>query len=93
MKNDYFQHLGSVVTNNGYSDWANYGKLMQRLNLCGIVSVDVKMIIALNVLRMEYGLSKMRICHMWAGAGKNQNLEIYACSPEDSSFKSGIYSI
>jgi hypothetical protein len=32
--------------------------LMQRLNLCGIVSVDVKMIIALNVLRMAYGLSK-----------------------------------
>ena len=58
-ENDYFQHLGSVVTNNGYSDWQlRKFQLMQRLNLCGIVSVDVKMIIALNVLRMEYGLSK-----------------------------------
>lgn len=28
----------------------------------------------------------MRICHMWAGAGKIK-FGIYACSPEDSSFK------
>ena len=28
----------------------------------------------------------MRICHMWKGAGKI-NFGIYACSPEDSSFK------
>ena len=47
-ENDNFQHLGSVVTNNGYSDWAT----------TEIDAVDVKMIIALNVLRMAYGLSK-----------------------------------
>ena len=29
---------------------------------------------------------QMRICHMWAGAGKIK-FGIYACSPEDSSFK------
>ena len=56
-ENDSFQALGSVVTNNGYQI-GQLRKLMQRLNLCGIVSVDVKMIIALNVLRMAYGLSK-----------------------------------
>ena len=28
----------------------------------------------------------MRICHMWAGAGKIK-FGIYACSSEDSSFK------
>ena len=56
-ENDNFQHLGSVVTNNDIQI-GQLRKLMQRLNLCGIVSVDVKMIIALNVLRMAYGLSK-----------------------------------
>ena len=31
-------------------------------------------------------LRQMMICHMWAGAGKIK-FGIYACSPEDSSFK------
>lgn len=56
-ENDNFQHLGSVVTTMDIQI-GQLRKLMQRLNLCGIVSVDVKMIIALNVLRMAYGLSK-----------------------------------
>ena len=28
----------------------------------------------------------MRVCHMWRGGGKIR-FGIYACSPEDSSFK------
>lgn len=28
----------------------------------------------------------MRVCHMWEGAG-NIRFGVYACSPEDSSFK------
>ena len=30
--------------------------------------------------------TQMRVCHMWEGAGKIR-FGIYACSPEDSSFK------
>lgn len=30
--------------------------------------------------------SQMRVCHMWEGAG-TISFGIYACSPEDSSFK------
>ena len=31
----------------------------------------------------------MRICHMWAGAGKIK-FGIYACSPEDSKMKRNL---
>jgi regulation of enolase protein 1 (concanavalin A-like superfamily) len=34
-ENQRFQHLGSVVTNNGYSDWATLKSLLTS-NLCGI---------------------------------------------------------
>ena len=50
-ENGEFQHLGSVVTNHGYSDF-----------------------------------TQMRVCHMWEGAGRIC-FGIYACSPENSSFK------
>ena len=56
-ENDYFQHLGSVVTNNGYSDWATT-EIDAEIKSMWYRLRDVKMIIALNVLRMAYGLSK-----------------------------------
>ena len=84
-ENESFQHLGSVVTNNGYSDWAtteidaNIKSMWYRFSrreddYCIECSVDgVK-------------FKQMRVCHMWRG-GETIRFGIYACSPEDSSFK------
>ncbi|MDE5603979.1 MAG: DUF1349 domain-containing protein [Eubacterium sp.] len=84
-ENDAFQHLGSVVTNNGYSDWATTA-----------IPADVKsMWYRFSRREDDYCIecsndgihfSQMRICHMHKGAGEIQ-FGIYACSPEDSSFK------
>lgn len=81
---DAFQHLGSVVTNHGYSDWATT-----------TIPADVKtMWYRLSRREDDYCIecsydgetfTQMRICHMWEGAGKIR-FGIYACSPEDSSF-------
>lgn len=84
-ENENFQHLGSVVTNNGYSDWATveipaniksmwYRFSRRESDYCIECSADGKK------------FSQMRICHMQKGAGKIQ-FGIYACSPENSSFK------
>lgn len=84
-ENENFQHLGSVVTNNGYSDWATveisaavksmwYRFSRRESDYCIECSVDGKK------------FSQMRVCHMHKGAGKIQ-FGIYACSPENSSFK------
>ncbi|MDE6275709.1 MAG: DUF1349 domain-containing protein [Clostridia bacterium] len=84
-ENDEFQHLGSVVTNNGYSDWATteigadvktvwYRFSRRQDDYCVECSFDGK----------KY--QQMRICHMFNGGGKI-SFGIYACSPEDSSFK------
>lgn len=85
FENDQFQHLGSVVTNHGYSDWATTA-----------IPADVKtMWYRFSRREDDYCIecsqdgvlfSQMRICHMLEGAGKIQ-FGIYACSPEDSSFK------
>ena len=85
FENDKFQHLGSVVTNHGYSDWATtaipadiktmwYRLSRRNSDYCVENSADGK------------NFSQMRICHLHEGAGKI-NFGIYACSPEDSSFK------
>ncbi len=84
-ENENYQHLGSVVTNHGYSDWAtteidaSIKEIWYRLSrreddYCMECSKD----------GIKY--SQMRICHMWNG-GEDINFGIYACSPEDSTFK------
>ncbi len=83
-ENEHFQHLGSVVTNHGYSDWATTA-----------ISADVKqMWYRLSRREDDYCIecsadgkqfSQMRVCHLWEGAGTIR-FGIYACSPEDSSF-------
>ncbi|MCI8652157.1 MAG: DUF1349 domain-containing protein [Angelakisella sp.] len=84
-ENENFQHLGSVVTNNGYSDWATtpisaaiksmwYRFSRREDDYCIECSED----------GIHY--SQMRICHMNKGSG-TVRFGIYACSPEDSSFK------
>ena len=85
-ENEKFQHLGSVVTNNGFSDWAtteiesNIKSMWYRLSrreddYCIECSID------------GITFTQMRICHMWNGNGIIR-FGIYACSPEDSSFQS-----
>ena len=84
-ENETFQYLGSVVTNNGYSDWATteidasiksmwYRLSRREDDYCIECSSDGKR------------FRQMRVCHMWKGKGTIQ-FGIYACSPEDSSFK------
>ena len=84
-ENESFQHLGSVVTNLGYSDWATteidaglksmWYRLSRREDDYCIECSD-------DGVRFK----QMRICHMWRGA-ESISFGIYACSPEDSSFK------
>ena len=84
-ENDRVQHLGSVVTNNGYSDWATTE-----------IDASVKtMWYRFSRREDDYRIEcsddgvtfrQMRICHMHKGNGKIR-FGIYACSPEDSSFK------
>lgn len=84
-ENEKFQHLGSVVTNHGYSDWAttaipaNINQMWYRFSrreddYCVECSMDGQT------------FSQMRICHMWKGAEKIR-FGVYACSPENSSFR------
>ncbi len=83
-ENGEYQHLGSVVTNRGWSDWATTG-----------IPADIKeMWYRLSRREDDYRIEcsedgchwkQMRICHMHEGAGKVR-FGVYACSPEDSSF-------
>ena len=84
-ENADFQHLGSVVTNQGYSDWATteipsgiktmwYRLSRRKDDFCIENSPDGKT------------FHQMRICHLFK-AQDEINFGIYACSPEDSSFK------
>lgn len=83
-ENERFSHLGSVVTNGGYSDWATteIGKdstvMWYRLSRR---EADYR----IECSRDGVNFSQMRICHITKGAGKI-SFGIYACSPEDSSF-------
>ena len=85
-ENEHFQHLGSVVTNNGYSDWATteipatiksmwYRLSRREDDFCIECSIDGET------------YQQMRICHMFH-AQDSIKFGIYACSPEDSTFKS-----
>ena len=83
-ENGEFQHLGSVVTNDGYSDWAT-------TEIPGDVqSMWYRLSRREDDYRIECSddgvcFRQMRICHMRKGNGKIR-FGIYACSPEDSSF-------
>lgn len=84
-ENERYQHLGSVVTNDGYSDWATtaldasvqsmwYRFSRREDDYCIENSTD------------GITFSQMRICHMRQGKGTIQ-FGVYACSPENSSFR------
>lgn len=83
-ENEQFQHLGSVVTNHGYSDWATteipadqktmwYRLSRRQDDYCIECSQD------------GLSFSQMRVCHLWKGKG-TIHFGVYACSPENSSF-------
>ncbi|WP_254257048.1 DUF1349 domain-containing protein [Macrococcus epidermidis] len=83
-EDDTFQRLGSVVTNNGYSDWSSFD----------ITSDITSMWYRLSRRESDYCIEysedgkdfkQMRICHLNEGQGEIQ-FGIYACSPEASSF-------
>lgn len=84
-ENEKFQHLGSVVTNHGYSDWATteipaavksmwYRLSRREDDFCIECSAD------------GVTFQQMRVCHMLNGNGAVR-FGVYACSPEESSFK------
>lgn len=84
-ENEDFQRLGSVVTNNGYSDWAttdipsSVNEMWYRLSrresdYCMETSTD------------GVTFRQMRIFHLWKGSDEI-SFGIYACSPSQSSFK------
>ena len=84
-ENEEFQHLGSVATNLGYSDWATTA-----------IDASIKSMwyrfsrreddYCIECSRDGVRFSQMRICHMHKGGDKIR-FGIYACSPEDSSFR------
>ncbi len=84
-ENEHFQHLGSVVTNHGYSDWATteipvsiksmwYRLSRREDDFCIECSED------------GIVFRQMRVCHLHEAKGKIR-FGVYACSPEDSSFR------
>lgn len=84
-ENESYQHLGSVVTDRGYSDWATTAID------AGISSMWYRFSRRENDYCIECSkdgrqFSQMRICHMRNGGGKIR-FGIYACSPEESSFR------
>ena len=80
-ENEEYQHLGSVVTNHGYSDWATTE-----------IPADTKIMwYRLSRREDDYCIecskdgsrwNQMRVCHLH----DRIRFGIYACSPEDSSF-------
>lgn len=84
-ENKDIQHLGSVVTNAGYSDWAT-----TEIS-AGIKTMWYRLSRREDDFRIECSsdgitFSQMRICHLTKADGLVR-FGIYACSPEDSSFK------
>ena len=84
-ENEAFQHLGSVATNHGFSDWATteipasvrsmWYRLSRRAD-------DFRVECSTDGIHYQ----QMRVCHLYKATGE-VSFGIYACSPEDSSFK------
>ena len=84
-ENEQYQHLGSVVTNLGYSDWATtdidasvksmwYRLSRRESDYCIECSTD------------GITFQQMRICHLWEG-NEEISFGVYACSPVEGSFQ------
>ncbi|MGX7014660.1 DUF1349 domain-containing protein [Vagococcus silagei] len=87
-ENDTFQHLGSVVTNHGFSDWATTEiDSSQKTMWYRLSRRDQDFCIEHSTDGIYF--HQMRICHMHE-AYEDVQFGIYACSPEDSSFKASF---
>lgn len=83
-ENERIQRLGTVVTNNGYSDWASTDIDASIRSMCFRLSRRGQDFCVENSTDgMNY--KQMRICHMF-NAGKTISFGVYACSAEESSF-------
>ncbi|MBS7576903.1 MULTISPECIES: DUF1349 domain-containing protein [unclassified Enterococcus] len=90
-ENENYQHLGSVVTNLGYSDWAT------TVIDASIKSIWYRLSRREDDYRIEcsydgVNFEQMRVCHMHRGQD-TVRFGIYACSPEVSSFKATFSNI
>lgn len=83
-ENEKFSHLGSVVTNGGYSDWATT-EIGREENVMWYRLSRREDDYRIECSRDGVNFSQMRICHMAKGNGRIR-FGVYACSPEDSSF-------
>ena len=87
-ENQQYQRLGSVVANQGYSDWAttdidaSIREIWYRLSRRG-------QDFCLECSRDGENFYQMRNCHLAAASGEI-SLGLYACSPENSLFRAGI---
>ncbi|MGX4585709.1 DUF1349 domain-containing protein [Paenibacillus chitinolyticus] len=85
-ENEQYQRLGSVVTNNGFSDWATTDiDASTKIMFYRISRRNCDFCIENSYDGVEY--RQMRIFHLFEGGGDIQ-LGMYACSPENSSFTS-----
>lgn len=84
-ENARFSHLGSVVTNHGYSDWATMPIPAEIKSMWFRLSRrEDDFLIECSSDGMTW--NQMRVCHLHK-ANDEIRFGIYACSPEDSSFK------
>lgn len=84
-ENEEFQHLGTVVTNGGFSDWATTeipGSVRSMWYRLSRREDDFRVECSLDGIRYQ----QMRMCHLHGAAGEIA-FGLYACSPEDSSFR------
>lgn len=91
FENENIQHLGSVVTNSDFSDWATTA-----------IDSSVKSMwyrfsrrnddFCIECSQNGIDFSQMRICHIQKAKDEIQ-FGIYTCSPEDSSFKATFSNI
>lgn len=84
-ENEQYQLLGSVVTNLGYSDWATT-KIDSEIKEMWYRLSRRKADYCIEYSHDGVNFHQMRICHMHKGNG-DISFGIYACSPENSSFK------
>ena len=84
-ENEEFQHLGRVVTNHGYSDWAT-NEIDARIKSMWYRFSRREDDYCLECSEDGIKYKQMRICHMYQ-VDEVIQFGIYACSPEDSSFK------
>ncbi len=84
LENKEFNHIGSVVTNGGFSDWAT-AEISARVNRIWYRLSRREEDFCIESSLDGEKFSQMRVCHMNAATDEIK-FGIYAASPEDSTF-------